>query len=92
MMAGHVVDDYEITRLRMLGGRDEFGKSRVWICEPFADGDPDPKWSVQHRTDLLMTFPVKIEYAATFEEALRIARALVLVYDAELAHAQEAER
>jgi len=82
---GYVVGDYEITRVRMVGGRDRLGKSRVWICEPFTDGNEEPQWMVMHRTSFF-TFPAKVEYAPTFEKALEIARALVLVYDAELAH------
>lgn len=83
VMTGHVVDDYEITQVRMVGARDTFGKARVWIVEPFADGDDEGQWCVLHRSDPWAVFPVKATYAPSFAEALVIARALVVAYEAE---------
>lgn len=87
-MNRHIIEDYEVTRVRMTGGRDLLGKARVWICEPYADGGPE-EWTVYHRPSIDSAFPVLIASATTFEDALGIARALALVYDAELAREKE---
>jgi hypothetical protein len=71
--------DYEITRFRMLGAKDAFKRARVWGCESDRD-HPEAPWTVYHRPDPEASFPVKIEPARDYNDALRIARALVEAY------------
>lgn len=70
--------EYEITKFRMLSVKDSLGHARVWAFESDHD-HPERPWSVMHRPND-GAFPVMIEGARSFDDALRIARALVVAY------------
>jgi hypothetical protein len=73
------MSDYEVTKFRMTGALDAFKRSRVYAAEVERD-HPEKAWTVYHRPDPEAWFPVKLESARDFTDALRIARALVEAY------------
>lgn len=71
-------DDFEIRRFRMRGCDDQWG-ARVYAAVS-VDGDEKP-WTVYHRPDRDVMFPVKLLHVDTFDQALELCRNLVKTYN-----------
>jgi hypothetical protein len=79
-----MIDDFEIRNFSMLGAHDSQGR-RVWAgANHFEESRPEHlKWTVYHRAKKDERWPVSLIHVATFEDALRTARALVQAYSEE---------